>query len=50
MLIATAIARRQRRKVSRVQLALEQILDRLERDEIKPTSPSLLDLLVPRPR
>lgn len=50
VLIATAIARRQRRKVSRVQLALEQILDRLERDEIKTTSPSLLDLLVPRPR
>lgn len=50
VLIATAIARRQRRKASRVQLALEQILDRLERDEIKPSSPSLLDLLVPRPR
>ena len=50
VLIASAIARRQRRKVSRVQLALEQILDRLERDEIKTTSPSLLDLLVPRPR
>ncbi|HEV8362927.1 MAG TPA: hypothetical protein VGQ52_05385 [Gemmatimonadaceae bacterium] len=50
VLLATAIARRQRRKVSRVQLALEQILDRLERDEIKTTSPSLLDLLVPRPR
>ncbi len=50
VLIATAVARRQRRKVSRVQLALEQILDRLERDEIKTSSPSLLDLLVPRPR
>jgi len=33
-----------------VQLALEQILDRLERDEIKAVAPSLLDLIVPRPR
>lgn len=47
---ASAVARAQRRKVSRVQLALEQILDRLERDEIKATSPSLLDLIVPRSR
>jgi hypothetical protein len=47
---ASAIARAQRRKVSRVQLALEQILDRLERDEIKAASPSLLDLIVPRSR
>jgi hypothetical protein len=50
VLMASAIARRQRRKASRVQLALEQILDRLERDEIKSSSPSLLDLLVPRSR
>ncbi len=47
---ASAVARAQRRKVSRVQLALEQILDRLERDEIKAASPSLLDLIVPRSR
>ena len=50
MLIATTVARSQRRKVSRVHAALEQILDRLERDEIKSPSPSLFDLLVPRSR
>ncbi|MGH7709996.1 MAG: hypothetical protein ACREOG_01860, partial [Gemmatimonadaceae bacterium] len=50
LLIATTVARSQRRKVSRVHAALEQILDRLERDEIKASSPSLLDLLVPRTR
>lgn len=50
VLIASAIARRQRRKTSRVQVALEQILDRLERDEIKSSSPSIFDLLVPRTR
>lgn len=50
VLIASGVARAQRRKVSRVQVALEQILDRLERDEIKPSSPSFLDLLVPRSR
>lgn len=50
VLIASGVARSQRHKVSRVQVALEQILDRLERDEIKPSSPSLLDLLVPRSR
>jgi hypothetical protein len=49
-LIATTVARSQRRKVSRVHAALEQILDRLERDEIKATSPSFFDLLVPRSR
>ncbi|MGQ0538721.1 MAG: hypothetical protein ACT4R6_07220 [Gemmatimonadaceae bacterium] len=47
---AAAVARAQRRKVERVHLALEQILDRLERNEIKPAAPSLLDLLVPRSR
>jgi hypothetical protein len=50
MLIATGVARSQRRKTSRVHAALEQILDRLERDEIKASSPSLFDLLVPRSR
>lgn len=50
VLAASAVARAQRRKVSRVQLGLEQILDRLERDEIKAPAPSLLDLIVPRPR
>ena len=50
MLIATTVARSQRRKVSRVHAALEQILDRLERDEIKAASPSFFDLLVPRSR
>ncbi|MGQ0643763.1 MAG: hypothetical protein ACT4P6_23690 [Gemmatimonadaceae bacterium] len=50
MLIATTVARSQRRKVSRVHAALEQILDRLERDEIKASSPSFFDLLVPRSR
>ncbi|HJU74604.1 MAG TPA: hypothetical protein VJ717_12720 [Gemmatimonadaceae bacterium] len=50
LLIATSVARTQRRKGSRVQIALEQILDRLERDEIKTPAPSLLDLLVPRSR
>lgn len=50
MLIATSVARAQRRKTSRVHAALEQILDRLERDEIQASSPSLFDLLVPRSR
>jgi hypothetical protein len=50
LLIATTVARSQRRKVSRVHAALEQILDRLERDEMKASSSSIFDLLVPRPR
>ncbi len=45
--VATGLAAAQRRKVARAQLALEQILDRLEHGEIKPKSASLLDLLVP---
>jgi hypothetical protein len=50
MLAAAGVARGQRRKHSRVHGALEQILDRLERDEIQVASPSLLDLIVPRSR
>lgn len=50
LLAAAGVARGQRRKHSRVHGALEQILDRLERDEIRPASPSLLDLIVPRSR
>ena len=42
---ATAIARAQRRKVGRGQLALEQILDRLEHGEMRPAKSSLMDLL-----
>ena len=45
--IATAVAAAQKRKVARAQLALEQILDRMEHGEMKPKSASLLDLLVP---
>jgi hypothetical protein len=45
--VATGIAVAQRRKVARAQLALEQILDRLEHGEISPKAASLLDLLVP---
>ena len=44
--IASGVAAAQRRKVARAQLALEQILDRLERGEINPKAASLLDLLV----
>ncbi len=50
VLIAATVARSQRRKVSRVHDALEQILDRLERDEVKTSPPSFFDLLVPRSR
>ena len=51
LLIASTVARSQRKRVSRVHAALEQILDRLERDEMKASSsPSLIDLLVPRSR
>ncbi|HEX6313581.1 MAG TPA: hypothetical protein VFZ73_01930 [Gemmatimonadaceae bacterium] len=42
---ATAIARAQRRKVSRGQLALEQILDRLEHGEMKSSRSSIVDFL-----
>ena len=42
---ATTIARAQRRKVSRAQLALEQILDRLEHGEIRSVKSTLLDFL-----
>ena len=42
---ATAIARAQRRKVARGQLALEQILDKLEHGDMRTTRPSLMDFL-----
>lgn len=42
---ATAIAKAQRRKVARGQLALEQILDRLEHGEMRSPRSSLLDFL-----
>jgi hypothetical protein len=42
---ATAIARAQRRKVARGQLALEQILDRLEHGEMRTLRSPLLDFL-----
>ena len=42
---ATAIAKTQRRKVARGQLALEQILDRLEHGEMRTLKSSLLDFL-----
>jgi hypothetical protein len=42
---ATAIARAQRRKVARGQLALEQILDRLEHGEMRSVKSTLLDFL-----
>jgi hypothetical protein len=42
---ASAIARAQRRKVARGQLALEQILDRLEHGEMRPPRSPLLDFL-----
>ncbi|MEP7347158.1 MAG: hypothetical protein ABI877_17945 [Gemmatimonadaceae bacterium] len=45
--VASAIASAQRGKVARAQLALEQILDRVEHNDIKLKSASLLDLLVP---
>lgn len=44
-LVAGAVARAQRKKVSRAQLALEQILDRLEHGEIKTQRGSLLEFL-----
>lgn len=42
---ATAIARAHRRKVVRGQLALEQILDRLEHGEMRPVKSTLMDFL-----
>lgn len=42
---ATAIARTQRRKVSRGQLALEQILDKLEHGDMRTTRSSIIDFL-----
>lgn len=42
---ATAIARAQRRKVTRGQLALEQILDRLEHGEMRSVKSTLMDFL-----
>jgi hypothetical protein len=44
-LVSATIAAAQRRKVRRAQLALEQILDRLERGEMKSPGGTLLDLL-----
>ncbi|HWP03727.1 MAG TPA: hypothetical protein VNL96_09745 [Gemmatimonadaceae bacterium] len=45
--VAAAIGATQRKRAQKGQLALEQILDRLEHGEIKPGRPSLADLLVP---
>ena len=45
--VGAGIAAAQRRRVRRAQLALEQILDRLERGEIKSSGSALLDFLVP---
>ena len=42
---AAAVARAQRRKVTRGQLALEQILDRLEHGEMKTVKSTLMDFL-----
>ena len=42
---AAAIARAQRRKVGRGQLALEQVLDRLEHGEIRTAKSTLMDFL-----
>jgi hypothetical protein len=42
---ATAIARAQRKKVTRGQLALEQILDRLEHGEMRSVKSTLMDFL-----
>lgn len=42
---ATAIARAQRKKVTRGQLALEQILDRLEHGEMRSAKSTLMDFL-----
>lgn len=44
-LAATAIARAQRRKIARAQLALEQVLDRLEHGEIKQPRSPIMDFL-----
>jgi hypothetical protein len=45
-----AIARAQQRRLARAQLALEQVLDRLEHGEIKSKAATLLDLFVPSRR
>ncbi len=45
--VAAGLASAQRKKVSRAQLALEQILDRMEHGELRRKSASLLDILVP---
>jgi len=45
-----AIARAQQRRLARAQLALEQVLDRLEHGEIKSRAATLLDLIVPSRR
>ena len=45
VLASAAVARAQRRKVARGQLALEQILDRLEHGEIKTPRSPLMDFL-----
>jgi hypothetical protein len=42
---ASGVAALQRRKISRGQLALEQILDRLEHGEMRPPRASLLEFL-----
>ncbi|NUQ11438.1 MAG: hypothetical protein HUU26_03785 [Gemmatimonadaceae bacterium] len=44
-LVASAVARSQRRKVARGQLALEQILDRLEHGEIRSSKSPLMEFL-----
>lgn len=45
--IAAAVAAAQRRRVSRGQLAIEQVLDRLEHGEIRPGRNPLMDFLTP---
>jgi hypothetical protein len=42
---SAAVAAAQRRRIGRVQLALEQILDRLEHGDMRPARSSLLEFL-----
>jgi hypothetical protein len=44
-IVAAAVARAQRRKVARGQLALEQILDRLEHGDIRSGKNPLMEFL-----